>query len=331
MISVCIPTFNQGTYVKQTILSVVNQTKKADEIIVSNDCSTDNTSEVLAELSLQIPELRVINQPVNLGISKNTDACLREATGDYIVRVDSDDLLMPDYIRELSSLLDQFPAAGYAHASVQEIDSEGSNLKIRSLYRNNIFQNSLEALKAAVSGYRVAANILMFRKKALEDAGYISCKENFAEDYFLSASIAGTGWGNVYINKVLSCYRVWSDGGKVRQRRKLAEINGLNAVFNQAIIPAFKKNGLNPQIAYRAVIRFASKHADCLSWNVYSYEEKNELQTAILNLSSSKRTRFYVWAYKNKLGALIIAWNNGKFYLKQQVKKLLSGRVVKTG
>lgn len=238
-VSVCIPTFNQSAHIEQAILSASNQTRKPFEIIVCDDFSTDITASILEKLSCQIPILKVVIQPQNLGISANVDHCLRLATGDYIVRLDSDDILLPGYIEELASLLDKFPEAGYAHAAVREIDEHGNLKRERTLWRSNEFLNADAALKAAMLGYKVAANIIMFRKAALKAANYISLKINACEDYYLAAQIAANGSGNVYYPGFLSCYRVWNSHTKIT--RKKAEIMGLTAIFDEVLEPAFKK------------------------------------------------------------------------------------------
>jgi glycosyltransferase involved in cell wall biosynthesis len=304
-VSVCIPTYNQGAFIEQSIRSVINQTMLPFEIIVSNDCSTDNTKHVLDNLSKEISILHVLNQPVNLGISANTNAALKTATGDYIVRLDSDDLLMPDYINILSGLLTKFPEAGYAHGAVKEIDINSKFLKNRTLSRSSGFLNADSALKAAVKGYRVAANILMFRKNALQHAGYISSKVNFAEDYYLSAKIAANGYGNVYHSDFLSCYRVWNDTGKVRVKRKKEEIIGLTAVFNEVLEPSFKNKGWDTSVLNSSRENFAKSQADCLGWDVYTKDEKADLKEKILKLSDSKQTKLYLWLYEHNYGKSI--------------------------
>jgi glycosyltransferase involved in cell wall biosynthesis len=319
-LSVCIPTYNQGSFLRHTILSVVSQELKADEIIVSNDCSTDDTASILKKLSGEISELIVINQPFNLGISKNVDACLRLAKGEFVVRIDSDDLLLPNYTNTLYNLLLEFPAAGYAHAAVREIDSHGNELKIRALNRSKIYQNPDEALLGALKGYRVAANILMFRRKALEDVDYIKCRENFAEDYFLSVAIAEKNWGNVYSGKVLSCYRVWADSGFVRQKRKLAELNGLQEVFSGVLYPAFLKKGWDRKLVENAATGLAARQADCLSWEIYSKAEKKELEGAILKLSDSAKTKLFVWLYKSGFSFLLNLQKLAKRKIIQMIK-----------
>ena len=308
MISVCIPTYNQANYI---------------EIIISNDASTDHTKNILDKLLTRVSNLCVVNQPINLGMSKNTDVCLRAAKGNIIVKLDSDDYLYPDYIKELSSLLNKYPEAGYAHANVHEVNEEGNIIKVRSLFRTIEYQSSEDALKSALKGYRVAANIIMFRKEALQKVGYIQSYQNFAEDYFLSVAMADNGFGNIYCNKILSGYRVWSDAGQVRQKRKLAEINGLDYVFKQGIVPAFAKRKWNLHPTKKAQENFACAQADCLGWSIYNETEKKELKQALLQLSNSKKTKAYIWAYLNGYGSFLQLYKNSITDVKKVIKKLL--------
>lgn len=322
-VSVCIPTYNQGAYIGQTIKSIVNQTVQPIEIIVSNDCSTDNTKALLADLQKDVPLLKVINQPKNLGISANVDFCLKQATGDYVLRIDSDDMLKPGYIEQLSAMLDQYPDAGYAHAAVQEIDKNGRELNLRKLARPTGYQHADEALKAGVKGYRVAANILMFRKAALQKVGYVVSKIDFAEDYYLAVQIAAAGFGNVYNQETLACYRVWTDTGKVRQRRKLAEIKGLTAVFNEVIEPAFKQRRWDTGAIAKARESSAIAQSDCLGWDVYTDSEKSELENALLNLSDSENAKKFYNIHRKGLGFIVNAWSGLMNKMRVVVKNII--------
>lgn len=304
-ISICICTYNQARYVEQAISSAARQTVSAFEIIVSDDCSTDDTPKILDTLLEKIPTLKVIRQKKNLGIAKNTDACLRLATGDFIVRLDSDDVLLPNFSEKLSALLLKFPLAGYAHADVQEIDQNGEFLKVRRLYRSSVFQTSDEALKAAAKGYRVAANIIMFRREALVKVNYLTGRPNFGEDYHLAASISAADFGNVHLKEVLCYYRVWVDIGMIRRKRKLDEIEGLRRVFEEVLEPAFRSRHLNTHTLEKNRIKLACSHADCLGWQLYSPVEKEQLVTELFKLSSAFKVRVFVWLYLNNLGSTL--------------------------
>jgi glycosyltransferase involved in cell wall biosynthesis len=322
-VSICIPTFNQSQYVGQAIKSALNQTLQPYEIIVSDDCSTDDTAAVLKALSEEIPILKVISQEHNLGIAKNTDSCLRRASGDFIVRLDSDDYLAPDYLNTLVGLLIKQPLAGYAHGAVQEVNQLGVNTKIRKLYRIPGFQSADEALQAAITGYRVAANIIMFRKEALQKVNYTTGRPNYVEDFHLSASLASAGYGNVYTDRVLSFYRVWIDNGKVRQRRKMMEIVGLYKVFEEVLIPAFRAKNWSLIKLNRSRANFAVRQSDCLGWDVYTVEEKLELKNALSQLSSSTKASSFAWLHLNGYGVYI----NRLFSIKNLSKDLIKSLI----
>ena len=326
-ISVCIPTFNQSEYIEKAIKSAYHQTHQPIEIIVSDDASTDNTRDILNKLLQEIDILKVIIQPKNLGISRNTDECLRAAKGDFVIRLDSDDILHEEYSEKLLSLFKTFPNSGFAHAAVQEIDPKGFFLRKRFLGREVIYQSAEDALKSSVKGYRVAANIIMFRRVALEKVGYIKATTNFAEDYYLSASLAVNGYGNIYLNEILSYYRVWIDTKKVRKKRKLDEIVGFRKVFEEVLEPAFIANNLSLELLTNQRKQLACSHSDCLSWFEYSNEEKQELVQEIKKMSSKKIVSFYCWLNLNGFGVVISVPKKIKNGLKRKLKYLIYSKL----
>jgi len=322
-ISICIPTYNQGAFLAQAIQSAYNQTLLPIEIIVFDDCSTDNTYQVLQELQPSIPILTIYRQPTNVGISRNVDACLRAGTGDYIIRLDSDDCLLPAYAETLAKKLDEYPEAGYAHADVQEIDKNSNPLNVRQLYRRSGFQAGNEALRAASKGYKVAANIIMFRKTALEKVGYITSPVNFAEDFYLSAELAAVGYGNVYINQILSCYRVWLDGGNVRQKRKLTELIGMRTVFEGVLEPAYQQRTWSTKDIDSAKVNLASNQAECLQWTLFSESEKKELIQELFTISSSPKVKLMVLVYQSPLKHIFLASKRLNYVARRAMKKWL--------
>jgi cellulose synthase/poly-beta-1,6-N-acetylglucosamine synthase-like glycosyltransferase len=98
-----------------------------------------------------------------------------------------------------------------------------------------------------VAGYKVAANVCMFRRSALRSLPYIYRDGlNFAEDWDLYARLADAGWGNVYSSRVLASYRVWEDSGAVRGKRRAAEIAGITHVFAQTLADAWRRRSWAP-------------------------------------------------------------------------------------
>ena len=93
LISVIIPVYNTEKYLKQCLDSAVNQTLADIEIICVNDCSPDNSLEILKEYASKDNRIKVIDNKINLGQGKNRNAALNIATGDYIMFLDCDDWL----------------------------------------------------------------------------------------------------------------------------------------------------------------------------------------------------------------------------------------------
>ena len=95
-VSVIIPIYNTGKYLKQCMDSIINQSLKGIEIICVNDGSTDNSLDILKEYS----NIKIINQK-NQGLSIARNTGLKYANGEYIYFCDSDDFLQLDALENL--------------------------------------------------------------------------------------------------------------------------------------------------------------------------------------------------------------------------------------
>ena len=98
LISVIVPVFNTSKYLKKCINSLLNQTYDNLEIILIEDASTDNSKNILEEISLNNSKINVIYLSQNVGAAQTRNIGISVASGHYITFVDSDDWLEPDYI-----------------------------------------------------------------------------------------------------------------------------------------------------------------------------------------------------------------------------------------
>jgi len=240
-VAVCIPTFNQSDYIALAVESALAQIGVETEVWVADDASTDATDKMLARFDGN-PRVHLHRHVENTGIAHNAGWVLSQPTTDFIVRLDSDDLLHPDYCRCLVGLLEDNPQAAVAHCAVREIDAHGNSGRVRRLARRSGFQKSEEALRESAAGYKVAANVCMFRRSALISLPYIyRVGLNFAEDWDLYIRLADAGWGNAYFSRVLASYRVWEDSDAARGRRRAAELAGITYVFSQTLADAWHR------------------------------------------------------------------------------------------
>ena len=93
-VSVIIPAYNYGGYIKECLDSCIEQTFTDTEIIVIDDASTDNTRSVIESYPVKL-----ISLPENRGYSYCKNVGIREATGKYIVHLDADDVLTPESVK----------------------------------------------------------------------------------------------------------------------------------------------------------------------------------------------------------------------------------------
>lgn len=286
-VAVCIPTYNQAQYLIHSVSSAYSQTYPNVEVWVSDDGSTDETPQVMKQLCQKFPQLHYYRQPKNLGIAGNNTWLMSQPKTDFIVRLDSDDVLVPHYVEKLVALLQQYPEAGYAHTAIQNIDEYGNNLAIARVARKQEFQNADEALMAAISGYRVAANILMFRTEALQQLKYYEGRPEFVEDYDLSVRMADAGYGNVYADEILAQYRVWTDVKKTRSKRKHLQLKGYIRIFEESFLPAFQRRGWDTKVLEKQRRKMAILHSAYCFLPMFNKEEQAELVTLLQRLGNS--------------------------------------------
>jgi glycosyltransferase involved in cell wall biosynthesis len=100
-VSICIPTFNHGQFIEQSLGSAMAQTFCDTEIIVLDNASQDNTEKIVAAAALRDSRIRYVRHPRNIGLIGNLNACIEMARGTYVKLLCADDSLQPDCVSRL--------------------------------------------------------------------------------------------------------------------------------------------------------------------------------------------------------------------------------------
>lgn len=229
-ISVLIPVYNGEKTIKRCIESLKNQTLNNNlfEIIIVNDGSTDSTLEILKKYS----NIKIINQK-NKGISRTRNVCLREANGEYIAFIDSDDYVEENYLKRLLDCAENekldFVKCGY-----NKIKNE------KLIYKNQLINKSgFERLtddELYLDGYLWGA---LFKKKLLKNI-------SFPDEYWFEDMITKT-----LIYSRIKSYRIISDNlynyidseksaTKIQGKKK--SIKNLDEIFLIDEIVEYKSN-----------------------------------------------------------------------------------------
>ena len=323
--AICIGTYNQAQYLRGSIESALEQTYPIQEIWVSDDASTDDTDAVMRKLCERYPKIRYYRQPVNLGLPGNISWLLSQPQTDLIVRLDSDDRLEPEYVAVLGKLMQQYPQAGFAHCDVTEIDGEGQPRRIRRLMRTHDYESPEQALKRSASGYRAAANCILYRAKAIREVDYYrpTLSWRYCEDWDMILRLAIAGWGNVYAPQVLSNYRVWDDGKGVRASRKMAEVRETGEIYHKRLIPEYQKRGWSLAPLKKNMRVKAVRFVDALDSPRFTAEDREEYKRLLLNLGASPQLSLAIGMAEHGFNPLTRFWARTRISVKDQAKRIL--------
>ncbi|MDH3625417.1 MAG: glycosyltransferase [Myxococcales bacterium] len=123
-VTVYVTNYNYGRYLRQSIESVLNQTLKDIELIIIDDGSSDESSQMLGDYE-GMENVFVIFQEQR-GLTKASNLALKMARGDYIVRLDADDYFVLDALESLATVLDQSPDVVMVFPDYFEVDESGT-------------------------------------------------------------------------------------------------------------------------------------------------------------------------------------------------------------
>lgn len=192
LVSVLIPVYNVEKYVKAAIESIQNQTYNNLEIIVIDDGSKDNTFEIVKELSKNDSRIRLYKNETNIKIVKTLNYALSLARGEYIARMDGDDISELDRIERKIDFLKENTDIDLVGCSLISIDSNGGVIKkIRKLQDFNLIRKTLR--------YTSPISHIWVCKKTVYDKlnGYRELSG--AEDYDFILRLISTGMKAVNI------------------------------------------------------------------------------------------------------------------------------------
>lgn len=123
LVSVIMPSYNTSDFISETIKSVLNQTYTNWELLIVDDCSTDNTDEIVRPFLLD-KRIRYLKNENNSGAAVSRNRALREAKGKWVAFLDSDDLWMPDKLSKQIRFMEK-NSYHFSYTNYSEIDTKG--------------------------------------------------------------------------------------------------------------------------------------------------------------------------------------------------------------
>ena len=211
-VSVAMSVFNSERYLAEAIESILNQTFTDFEFLIFDDGSTDRSPEIIREYAERDGRIAAVFSPTNRGYVVHLNEGIRRARGQYIARMDGDDVALPRRLEVQKRLLDTEREIAVAGASTITIDENGEGEVINRrqsspscLYWQSFFTNPF------------AHPTVMYRRDAVLSAGGYDEMKMPAEDYDLWTRLL-PAWQFTNIKDPLLKYRQHADSVSVRKR-----------------------------------------------------------------------------------------------------------------
>jgi glycosyltransferase involved in cell wall biosynthesis len=218
-ISVIIPTYNRADLIGQALESALAQTYPADEIIVVDDGSTDDTEQVVAQYAGRVRYMR----QVNAGPSAARNRGIQASSGDFIALLDSDDLWVKDRLERQLSALTLHPDLDFIFGLEAKFNS--ANQTAPPEINHHDYFECLNSIECVISdplevllkeNFFVATSSVLFRRGCIDKVGLLDVSVRLAEDYEYWLRFAFAGFHFGFINAVL-CRRRLHEGNLINQ------------------------------------------------------------------------------------------------------------------
>jgi glycosyltransferase involved in cell wall biosynthesis len=188
LISVLMPVYNAQRYLAKAVASILSQTLGAFEFIIINDGSTDSSLAILKTYAARDPRIRLVSRP-NTGYVKALNEALALARGEFVARMDADDVAMPERFERQIQYLRANPEVVLLGGASELIDGAG-----RLLLRPSVLVTDEQLQAAFLEGRtEIGHPTAMIRRKAMVDAGGYDESLRPSEDLDLWLRLAEIG------------------------------------------------------------------------------------------------------------------------------------------
>ena len=220
-VSVIMAVHNNAQHLAAAIESILAQTYADWEFIIVDDASTDGSTAILE--AFNDPRIKRLSNPENVGLTISLNRGIRAAHGEYIARMDADDLSLPARFEKQVAFLDDHPNFGILGTSYQRIDRNGDPVGIY-----NSKERSSHFVRWSLHFRNVICHSsVMMRRSVLDAVGLYDETCRYSQDYelWLRASQA------TEIKNLAECLHIWREGeGQVSQTKGAEQM----AVFYKA-------------------------------------------------------------------------------------------------
>lgn len=219
LISVVLPVYNGEKYLRESIESVIAQTYQNWELLILDDCSTDNSADIAIEFAKRDSRILYYKNEMNLRLPRNLNKGFSLAKGNFLTWTSDDNRFKPEAFKKMHQALVSNKAQ-FVFASCRIIDAQGKEIEY-------IIVNDLS--KKCLVGRNPVGACFMYTRKAYEQIGEYNPDLLFVEDFDYWQRLYAR-FGAVTINEILYEYR-WHDTALTNTMRKDVFYRNLEAML----------------------------------------------------------------------------------------------------
>ncbi len=206
-ITVGILAYNYGRFLDCCLDSVMHQTRPPDEIVLIDDCSTDNTYSLVKQYQKKIP-IRYFRHKKNLGQVTTYNHALAEAKGDYIFLLSADDYLAPEILAKEAAVLDAYPQVGLVYSqSYTKKNGKSMLIVAKPAGSKSYIGRKNDFARLLIQGDFLPVNTILVRNKVYRQIGLYDPKVIYRTDTEMKIRIA-KHYPLAYLAEPLAYYRI---------------------------------------------------------------------------------------------------------------------------
>ena len=202
VVTVLMPAYNAARFLDESIPSILNQTFDNFEFIIIDDCSTDDTPDIIKKYAEKDPRIVYVRNPINIDHLASRNKALEYARGIYVAELDADDIALPNRLEAQYQYLNQHPEVALVGGWVEIIDSQGIKVGLKQPYE------SFDLIK-----YRMLLrnpfthSAIFYRKDTIRSLGGYNQEYLHAEDYHLYYTLIQNGYRLANVPETIIKYR----------------------------------------------------------------------------------------------------------------------------
>lgn len=237
-VSICIVTYNQSQYIAECLDSVVSQKTNFDfEVIISDDCSTDDTAKIIEHYTKKYSFVKLVPRENNIGAFKNFIETHNLATGEYVCHLDGDDRWLPGKLQAQSDFLDTNPDFSVCWTRANLFNDTGGFYP-GDKYDYSMFEDGVVTFEKSLQLGSVAAHSSIMYRRACRKTKDSSLQ---LLDLFYTWEYLSAGKGFIF-DTVYIEYRVSAQGAITNNlNHKIKKLYAAHALMYLKMFPSKKQ------------------------------------------------------------------------------------------